>query len=387
MPTSIEQNKLFGIYVHWPFCKAKCPYCDFNSHVRHKAINQKRYVAAFLRELEYFAAQSPNRMVTSIFFGGGTPSLMEGETIAAIIKGIAANWQLADDVEISMEANPTSVEADRFVAYRKAGVNRVSLGVQALDDEVLRSLGRQHSVSEAIAAIELARENFPRISFDLIYGRAGQTLDGWESELNRAIDLTADHLSLYQLTIEEGTRFYDLTQMGKILTVDDDTGADLYELTREITKARGLPAYEISNHAREGAECLHNLTYWRYQDYVGIGAGAHGRITTNQGKYASICERHPETWLDLVENQGHGVITRDLLSDGDYLDEMLLMGLRLKEGFDVRRYEALKGDGFDQAVLDELQADGYIIWLGNGRLRVSDKGWPVLNSIIAKLAI
>ena len=271
----------FGVYIHWPFCAAKCPYCDFNSHVRHQPVDQERFAAAFTREMATIRERTGPREVTSIFLGGGTPSLMKPQTVAAVLDAVAKNWTVPGGIEVTLEANPSSVEATRFRGYREAGVNRVSLGVQALNDADLRFLGRLHDVDQALGAIRLARETFPRLSFDLIYARPGQTLEAWQRELERAIGHAADHLSLYQLTIEEGTRFHALYSAGKFEMPDPDISADLYQLTQEVTASHGLPAYEISNHAIPGAESRHNLVYWRYGEYGGIGPGAHGRFVEN----------------------------------------------------------------------------------------------------------
>ncbi|WP_109316446.1 radical SAM family heme chaperone HemW [Pseudovibrio ascidiaceicola] len=377
----------FGIYVHWPFCLAKCPYCDFNSHVRHRPVSQEHYAKALATELARYAQMVPGRTVDSIFFGGGTPSLMEPKTVETILNEVARLWHLPSTAEISMEANPTSVEATRFAGYRSAGVNRLSVGIQALDDKELKILGRQHSVSEAIQAVEIARKTFPRISFDLIYARPNQTLKAWEQELNRAIDLAADHLSMYQLTIESGTMFQRLYAAGKLEMLDPDLAADMFDLTQEVTAARGLPAYEVSNHAAPGAQCQHNLIYWRYGDYVGVGPGAHGRLTLENGtKLATSTEKHPETWLGLVESQGHGSISEDILGHGEQGDELLLMGMRLHEGIDVPRYEQLSGRQFNPQRLLNLQENGMVEWVSNTRLRATQAGFPLLDAVIAELA-
>ena len=376
----------FGIYVHWPFCAAKCPYCDFNSHVRHQAVDQDRYVAAFERELAHFAAWTPGRSVQSIFFGGGTPSLMQPRTVERILEAIARHWSLDQDVEISLEANPSSVEAERFRGYRAAGVNRVSMGVQALNDRDLRMLGRLHDVAGARRAIETARETFPRLSFDLIYARPGQTVAAWERELVEAISLAADHLSLYQLTIEEGTPFFALHQAGKLIVPEPDVGAEFYAVTQDVTEAHGLPAYEVSNHARPGAECRHNLVYWRYGDYVGVGPGAHGRLSLGATKRATAIERHPETWLGHVEDRGHGMVEDAPLNDEEQGDEYLLMGLRLTEGVDLLRYEKLASRTIDPRRLDALLEHGMVEMLGNHRLRATRDGFFVLDAVVADLA-
>ena len=376
----------FGVYVHWPFCAAKCPYCDFNSHVRHQAVDQPRFVAAFLKEMEWMRAISGPRTVTSIFMGGGTPSLMLPETVGAILEGIARLWHVPAGIEITMEANPSSVEAERFRGYRAAGVNRLSLGVQALNDRDLKFLGRLHDVDQALAAIRLAREIFPRMSFDLIYARPGQTIADWEAELKQAISYAVDHLSLYQLTIEEGTPFFGLHKAKKFILPDGDESAALYEATQEITAAHGLPAYEVSNHAQPGAESRHNLTYWRYGDYVGIGPGAHGRLTRGRDKLATATERHPETWLAQVEAEGHGIIDQEQLGYEEQADELLLMGLRLKEGIDLVRWQELSGREPDPAREEFLISHGFIERLGNSRLRCTPSGMLILDSVVADLA-
>lgn len=376
----------FGIYVHWPFCAAKCPYCDFNSHVRHSPVDQDRFVAAFLREMQTMRQLSGAKVVTSIFMGGGTPSLMDPQTVGAILEGIARFWHVPDGIEITMEANPSSVEAERFRGYRAAGVNRVSMGVQALNDRDLKFLGRLHDVADALKAIRLAREIFPRMSFDLIYARPNQTVEEWESELVEAISYAVDHLSLYQLTIEEGTAFYGLHKAGKLIVPDGDQSALLYEATQEITARHGMPAYEVSNHARPGAESRHNLTYWRYGDYAGIGPGAHGRLTSGGAKLATATERHPETWLQAVERDGHGILDQELLGMEEQSDELLLMGLRLREGVDLARWSDLSGRDLDPDKEDFLLQHGFIERLGNSRLRCTPSGMLILDSVVADLA-
>lgn len=382
----------FGVYIHWPFCAAKCPYCDFNSHVRMNGVDEPRFVAAFVREMETLRELTGIRHVSSVFIGGGTPSLMSPATLEAILTAVDRNWPLLDNAEITMEANPSSVEADRFRGYRKAGVNRLSLGVQALDDKELKRLGRIHDVKQALYAIELARQIFPRLSFDLIYARPDQTLHSWEAELRQAISLAADHLSLYQLTIEEGTAFHKLYTAGKLELPAPELSADLYDLTQEVTAECGLPAYEISNHARVGAESQHNLLYWRYQQYVGIGAGAHGRFIPVSGedniknRLVTITQKIPERWLEQVENQGHGIVEQEHLTLVEQADEMLLMGMRLFEGLDLARYENLAGHGLNSQTITELQQQGLIETLGNTQLRATVKGRIVLNHIISALA-
>ena len=376
----------FGIYVHWPFCAAKCPYCDFNSHVRHHGVDEARFAAAFVQEMRWMRERTGPRTVTSIFLGGGTPSLMAPETVGAVLDAIAATWTVPDGIEITLEANPSSVEAARFRGYRAAGVNRVSLGVQALNDKDLRFLGRLHNVEQALGAIRLARETFPRLSFDLIYARPGQTLDAWQAELEQAIDHAADHLSLYQLTIEEGTRFHLLHEAGKFIMPDGELAADLYALTQNVTAAKGLPAYEISNHARPGAESRHNLVYWRYGEYVGIGPGAHGRFVENDKRIVTFTERSPEKWAELVETHGHGVIGGEDLTRANEADEMLLMGLRLVEGIDLNRYEALAGKPLASHRIAALQEEKLVEMIGNSRLRATPAGMILLDAVLVDLA-
>ena len=376
----------FGVYVHWPFCLSKCPYCDFNSHVRHTAIDEVRFARAFAREIETTAARTPSREVTSIFLGGGTPSLMQPQTVGAILDAIGRHWRVAPDAEITLEANPTSVEASRFAGYRAAGVNRVSLGVQALDDASLKSLGRLHSAQEALDAVAIARAAFSRYSFDLIYARPDQTPSMWKRELEQAISEAAEHLSLYQLTIEEGTPFFGLHAAGKLATPDENLARALYDVTQEVCARHGLPAYEISNHARSGAECQHNLVYWRGEEYAGIGPGAHGRLDIEGVRHATATEKRPEAWLMRVEANGHGVITDEFLNSEERADEFLLMGLRLAEGIDPGRYAVLSGRALDPRRVEMLSEQGAISIDPNGRLRVTQAGFPVLDAVVADLA-
>lgn len=376
----------FGVYLHWPFCQSKCPYCDFNSHVRQEPPDQARFVAAFARELATMRQWTGPRRVRSVFLGGGTPSLMEPATVGALLEEVARLWTVDDGAEITLEANPTSVEAYRFRGYRDAGVNRVSLGVQALNDADLKLLGRLHSVEQALGAIRLARETFPRLSFDLIYARPGQTPDAWAAEMEAAIGHAADHLSLYQLTIEEGTPFFALHRAGKLKTPDEDVAAALYALTQDVTAAHGLPAYEISNHAKPGAESRHNLVYWRYGDYVGAGPGAHGRITTDGRKLVTITERHPENWLGRVERDGHGIVETETLTKSQQADELLLMGLRLKEGIDPARHAALAGEAINDDRIAELVSDGVLARCDNGNIAATRDGMLVLDALVADLA-
>ena len=376
----------FGVYIHWPFCLSKCPYCDFNSHVRHAPVDEDRFVRAFAREIETTAQRAPGREVSSIFLGGGTPSLMQPQTVGAVLDAIGKHWSVAANVEVTLEANPTSVEATRFHGYRTAGVNRVSLGVQALDDASLKALGRLHSAREALDAVAIARSVFNRYSFDLIYARPDQTPQMWADELKVAISEAAEHLSLYQLTIEEGTPFFGLHAAGKLKTPDEDTARALYDVTQDVCAQQGLPSYEISNHARAGAECKHNLVYWRGEEYAGIGPGAHGRLDIGGIRHAIATEKRPEAWLMRVEANGHGVTTDDMLNSEERADEFLLMGLRLVEGIDPRRYQALSGRALDPDRIAILRDEGAITVDANGRLRVTQAGFPVLDAVVADLA-
>lgn len=376
----------FGVYLHWPFCLSKCPYCDFNSHVRHAAIDETRFVRAFEAEIASTAQRAPSRVVTSIFFGGGTPSLMQPSTVGAILDAVGKHWTLASDVEVTLEANPTSVEATRFKGYRAAGINRVSLGVQSLDDTALKALGRLHTAREALDAVAIARAAFERYSFDLIYARPGQTPAMWAAELRQAITEAAEHLSLYQLTIEPETPFHSMHAAGKLKIPDDDTARALYDTTQEICEAATLPAYEISNHARPGAECRHNLVYWRAHEYAGIGPGAHGRLDIDGYRRAIATEKRPESWLMRVESLGHGIVTDDLLSREERADEFLLMGLRLAEGIDPARYAAVAGRPLDPIRIKALAAQGFVESDGQGFLRVTKAGFPVLDAVVADLA-
>ena len=381
-----QADQAFAVYVHWPFCLSKCPYCDFNSHVRQAAIDQPRFVAAFAAEIAATAARVPGRTVSTIFFGGGTPSLMQPSTVQAILDTIAKHWTVARDVEVTLEANPTSVDATRFRGYRSAGVNRVSLGVQALDDAALKELGRLHSAREALDAVAVARSIFERYSFDLIYARPRQTPQAWAEELKRAIAEAAEHLSLYQLTIEPDTPFAALHKSGKLIIPDDDCGRDLYDVTQEICAKAGLPAYEVSNHARPGGECRHNLVYWRGHEYAGIGPGAHGRLDLAGVRQATATEKRPEAWLMRVESMGHGLVTDEALTREEQADEYLLMGLRLAEGIDPQRYAAIAGRTLDPKRISVLDEEGAIETMPDGRLRVTQSGFPVLDAVVADLA-
>jgi putative oxygen-independent coproporphyrinogen III oxidase len=387
VPTAPESDTpQFGVYIHWPFCLSKCPYCDFNSHVRRTAIDETRFVKAFTAEIATTAARAPGRTVSTIFFGGGTPSLMQPATVGAILDAVGRHWQVAPDVEITLEANPTSVEAERFRGYRAAGVNRVSLGVQALDDGVLKELGRLHTADEALKAVGVARSVFERYSFDLIYARPQQTAPEWERELKQALQQAGEHLSLYQLTIEPDTPFAALHAAGKLHVPDDDRARALYDTTQDVCAAHGLPAYEISNHARPGAECRHNLVYWRMHDYAGIGPGAHGRLDIDGDRHATATEKRPESWLTRVEQDGHGLVTDEVLTREETADEFLLMGLRLAEGIDPHRFAAVAGRSLDPARIAALREYGLVETTPAGRLRVSLPGFPVLDAVVADLA-
>lgn len=375
----------FGIYVHWPICAKKCPYCDFNSHVR-ESFDDGRWARAIARELAFVASlQGAARPeVESIFFGGGTPSLMSGEAAGAVLDAVAKHWTLAPDAEITLEANPDSVEQTRFRDYRAAGVNRVSIGVQALNDKALKILGRLHGVEEAKRAIELGLKIFPRASFDLIYARPQQTREDWERELDEALGYGTEHLSLYQLTIEPGTQYATLERQGKLVVPSEDAAADLFEATQERCERAGLPAYEVSNHARTAAESWHNLVYWRYGDYAGVGPGAHGRLTLGGKRVASQAERLPERWLQAVEDRGHSLALTDIPGE-DAAREHLLMNLRLSEGLDLAAYRARWATAPSADRILALAEAGLLIQNGN-RLAVTPRGRLVLNTVIAELA-
>ena len=381
---NVEQA--FGVYVHWPFCLSKCPYCDFNSHVRHAQIDEARFVRAFETEIAATAARAPGRTVSTVFFGGGTPSLMQPSTVGAILDSIGKHWTVDKNVEVTLEANPTSVEATRFAGYRAAGVNRVSLGVQSLNDASLKELGRLHTAQEALDAVAIARKNFERYSFDLIYARPRQTPDEWRTELKRAISEAAEHLSLYQLTIEPETPFATLHAAGKLVVPNDDNARDLWDVTQEITMQAGLPADEVSNHARPGAECRHNLVYWRMHEYAGIGPGAHARLDVEGRRRAIATEKRPEAWLMRVESLGNGVITDDMLTREEIADEFLLMGLRLAEGIDPERYKRISGRELDPDRIATLASLGFVENGRDGMLRVTQAGFPVLDAVVADLA-
>jgi putative oxygen-independent coproporphyrinogen III oxidase len=378
------QHGGFGLYIHWPFCQAKCPYCDFNSHVA-ASIDQERWKRAYLAEIRRIGAELPGRVLNTVFFGGGTPSLMDPDLVAAILSEIRTTWPCSNDLEVTLEANPTSVEAGRFRGYRDAGVNRLSMGIQALNDADLRRLGRLHSVAEARQAFDIARENFYRISFDLIYARQDQSLADWRRELREALSMAVDHLSLYQLTIEQGTAFGDRYARGRLKGLpDEDHAGDMYFATQEICEAAGMPAYEVSNHAREGAQSRHNLIYWRYGDYAGIGPGAHGRMTVGGQRYATDTGLSPAAWLQQVEQAGSGEATRTALSLTDQAGEYLMMGLRLAEGIDLPRYERLAGQSLPQEKLEDLREMGMLRQDGPV-LRATQDGRAVLNALIRAL--
>ena len=380
------KNGGFGIYVHWPFCAAKCPYCDFNSHVR-KSVDQKRWLTAICLELKNNASRTSGRIVNTIFFGGGTPSLMEPETVSGIINEISLLWELAPDIEISLEANPTSVEAQKFSGFSNAGVNRLSMGIQSLRNNDLKALGRMHTVIEARNAFDIAKKYFHRVSFDLIYARQGQLISDWKAELLEASAMAVDHLSLYQLTIEAGTRFGDLYDRGKLKGLPDDSlAADMYDATQELTFLNNMPAYEISNHALNGAESRHNLIYWRYGDYVGVGPGAHGRITSKGNRIATVTTQNPEDWLRNVELKGTATSDDEIIKPRDQAAEYLMMSLRLTEGLDMNRFENLCGTALDNQVIDKNIQNG-LLKVNNNNLIATQRGKIILNTVIKDLLI
>ncbi|MBE1294043.1 MAG: coproporphyrinogen III oxidase [Rhodobacteraceae bacterium] len=379
------QNGGFGLYIHWPFCQAKCPYCDFNSHVS-REIDQSRWLRAYLIELDRVAAETSGRVLNTVFFGGGTPSLMDPEVVAAILARVRQLWPTSNDMEITLEANPGSVEAGRFAAYRDGGVNRISMGIQALNDRDLQRLGRIHSVDEAKQAFDIARKTFDRVSFDLIYARQDQTLDNWKAELREALSMAIDHLSLYQLTIEQGTAFGDRYNRGKLRGLpEDDLAADMYEVTQDICGDAGMLPYEVSNYAAIGSESRHNQIYWRYGDYAGIGPGAHARLTLSGQRHAIETWRNPNKWLEEAES-GNGENLKEAIGQEDQAAEFLMMGLRLSEGVDLKRYEALTGKPIEGARVANLQDIG-MIEIENSRLRVLPQGRMVLNSVLSELLV
>lgn len=379
-----------ALYVHWPFCLSKCPYCDFNSHVRDD-VDEDRFLRAYLSELDWLAAEFPPASLSSVFFGGGTPSLMPPGIVAEILDKAGALWPGDDSLEITLEANPTSVEAGRFRDFASAGINRLSLGVQALDDAALGFLGRTHTARAALAALKVAQDNFSRVNIDLIYARPDQTPESWRRELGQALALGVEHISLYQLTMEEGTPFRARHKRGEFHLPDDDEGNALYDVTGELTVAEGLPAYEISNHARPGAECRHNLNIWRGGNYAGIGPGAHGRLQDASGATLSQQDwRKPEAWLDAVETQGHGTEARASLPPGERAEEMVMMGLRLMEGIDKARFAANAGQSLEETVnaeqLGDLVAGGFLVD-NQTSLGATARGQRVLNAVIAALLL
>ncbi|PHQ99102.1 MAG: coproporphyrinogen III oxidase [Marinosulfonomonas sp.] len=378
------QHGGFGLYIHWPFCQSKCPYCDFNSHVS-KSVDQKQWAKAYCSEINRLGAETQGRSLKSIFFGGGTPSLMDPDTVDTILRKVRETWSLSNTVEITLEANPTSVEAGRFSGYKDAGVNRVSIGIQALNDDDLRRLGRLHTVNEAQAAFEVAAGLFDRISFDLIYARQDQTLEAWESELNEALAMAADHLSLYQLTIEGGTAFGDRLAAGRLKGLpNEDLAADMYQLTQDLTSAAGLSAYEVSNHAKTDAESRHNLIYWQCGDYAGIGPGAHGRLTLGGVRYETESPKNPQVWLNNVLQTGSGELPRKAQAPHEHADEYLMMGLRITDGIELERYENVSRTPIDANKINGLIDIG-VLSMANGRLFATPRGRPLLNAIIREL--
>lgn len=374
----------FGVYVHWPFCAAKCPYCDFNSHVRHTPVDEPRFAAALARELATVARWHGARPAQTVFFGGGTPSLMAPETVGRVLTAIDTTLGLDRDAEVTLEANPTSVERARFEGFRAAGVNRLSLGMQSLVDGDLQRLGRRHDAAAAVAALDLAKRVFASVSADFIYARPGQGVAAWRGELGRILELAPDHLSLYQLTIEPQTRFYDLAREGRLAVPDDDAAADLYELTHEMTERAGYRRYEVSNHARPGAEARHNLVYWRSGAYIGVGPGAHGRIVVDGRRSATHTVKGPEDWLAAVEAQGHGLAGCDELTAEEMAQEFLIMGLRLGEGIDRDRYSARTGLRLDEATLARLADDG-LVALDGRRVAVTERARLLTNALVREL--
>ena len=378
------QNGGFGLYLHWPFCQSKCPYCDFNSHVSAQ-IDQQAWARAYLTEIDRVAEETKGRLLNTVFFGGGTPSLMDPKLVAALLDRIKSRWTCANDFEVTLEANPGSVEAARFRGFADAGVNRISMGIQALNDEDLHRLGRLHSVSEARAAFDIAREQFDRVSFDLIYARQFQSLQAWEAELQAALAMAVDHLSLYQLTVEPGTVFGARHAKGGLKGLpDDDVSADMYLLTQDICAAHGMPAYEVSNHARPDAQSRHNLIYWRYGDYAGIGPGAHGRLTQNGNRVATHTPLNPQTWLEQVAQAGHGELPREVIPAQEQAMEYLMMSLRLSEGTDLARYSNMAGAALPDAQIEDLVAQG-LLARKDTRIMATQTGRPVLNALLRAL--
>lgn len=379
----------FGIYIHWPFCKSKCPYCDFNSHVSDR-IDHKQWAVSYLKEIDYWASLTEGRTVDTVFFGGGTPSLMEAETVADILAHIQKKWRVANDWEVTLEANPTSFETEKFNDFYAAGVNRVSIGVQSLKEADLKFLGREHSPAQARFAIEQAQNIFPRVSFDLMYARPKQTMDDWRAELSEAMKMAKGHISMYQLTIESGTPFFTRHARGEFKIPEQDLAADLFDMTQDMMGERGYPAYEVSNHAQEGQESRHNLIYWRYDDYVGIGPGAHGRLTDNQNqKFATRGHRAPDKWLEMVANQGHGMHPFEPVTPLPRYQEALMMGMRLKEGLPLSRLV----DAYGAPIDDILSKDRIATLVKEGiledhadLLKTTPQGFKCLNAVLAYLA-
>jgi len=381
LPPDLWRKAGFGLYVHWPFCQSKCPYCDFNSHVAAE-IDESRWKSAYLSEIRRIASETDGRVLNTIFFGGGTPSLMSPDLVASILEAVRAAWPMANDAEITLEANPTSVEADRFRGFADAGINRLSMGVQSLRDDDLRRLGRLHSAAEARAAFDIARAHFDRVSFDLIYARQNQSLQDWRAELSEALSMAVDHLSLYQLTIEDGTAFGDRFRRGRLRGLpDEDLGADMYQLTQELCEAAGMPAYETSNHARPGSESRHNLIYWRSGDYAGVGPGAHGRLTLGDSRYATEALRAPAAWLEAVDNYGSGERPRESVPEAEQLEEFTLMGLRLREGVELARF------GSESKIIHNINSliSYGLLEVHGGHLRASPAGRPLLNAVLREI--
>lgn len=384
-PTANWQRAGFGLYVHWPFCQSKCPYCDFNSHVS-STVNHDQWLQAFRSEIQRLAKETPGRVLRSIFFGGGTPSLMAPTVVEGIITEAAAVWSLANDIEITLEANPTSAEARKFLEFRSAGVNRISVGLQAMNNPDLRRLGRMHTAEEGIRAVRMAQDCFDRTSFDLIYARQDQSLAAWEGELQAALVLAGEHLSLYQLTVEDGTVFGARNAAGHLKGLpNEDLSVDMFELTQDMCQAAGLSAYEVSNHAVLGAESRHNMIYWRGGDYLGIGPGAHGRLYREDGlRYATTCPKQPNEWLALIRSQGNGELPREILPNSEKLTEALIMGMRLRNGIDLAETFQDHGVNLDQSVINRLQQSGHVE-VDEGRLRATRSGILILNAVIEAL--
>ncbi len=377
-----------SVYVHWPYCLSKCPYCDFNSHVR-ESVNEEQMANALLSEIDHYAELVGKRQVKSIFFGGGTPSLMSAATVDAVINRLSKRFNVDDAIEITLEANPTSVEAGKFADFSTAGVNRVSLGIQAINDPDLKALGREHSVKEALEAIGLSQKYFKRSNFDLIYARMGQSVSDWQGELEQAIEMANGHLSLYQLTIEAGTPFYGKWRSGDLIIPNEDISAEMYELTNQICENAGYQIYEISNYSITGEQSKHNLTYWKYEDYIGIGAGAHGRITCGEQTYATMQNKKPETWLRAVQMNGHATKVMEPLDQKMMAEEMIMMGLRLTEGVGYSDFKNRIGSSLEEFIeassLDLLKSQGFVSVSSRDRLQLTEKGRPLLNQILGRI--